>query len=632
MTATALLLLAVATPSGAENLVALAANHPDAAVDLASTGNAAPPYQPLRMEVYLKPRNQAQFERLLQDQQNPASPRYHKWLTPTEYDQQFGPTDDDVAQVTQWLTKQGFTVTFSSAHEGRITFDGIVATAQTAFNVSIAGSSDGKHFGNVQDPQVPASLGPKISHLAGLDNLHDNLWNEVIDDPPYNNTSGDPDTTPFFGPNDITAFNDETPLLNNGFNGAGQCVALSEGSDVDQASLAEFNIIFNLPAFVTGTNYFAVFPDGQPSAPGIDQGGAPYGEAMLDVEYAHGLAPGASIVLYAADAGQSSSDPTQALVDSAVAAVSDTNHHCASIAISWAQCGLAQSFYQNLDSIFARGASEGQSIFVATGDVGTAAPSPNSCAVPPKPAKPNILENAGSPSVTAVGASMFTATYDNSGKTTNTLANTEQAVWKYSRVSKKLTFLAGAAASTGGYSSIFPRPSWQNGVAGITGTKRAVPDLVLGGGALGGTGTVTEKGNTIVITGNLGPAPNFWECFDSGLIAGAGRVGGYECRTTGGTSIVPPQFAGIFAIVAQKSGKLQGLINPQLYAMAKANLKTPSAVGLVDITTGNNAYAPVAGKPAKKGFDLATGWGSIDINQFVTSFITFVPPAPKPNK
>jgi hypothetical protein len=41
----------------------------------------------------------------------------------------------------------------------------------------------------------------------------------------------------------------------------------------------------------------------------------------------------------------------------------------------------------------------------------------------------------------------------------------------------------------------------------------------------------------------------------------------------------------------------------------------------VDITTGNNAVVPVAGISAKKGFDEASGWGSVDMNQFVTSFI-----------
>jgi hypothetical protein len=57
--------------------------------------------------------------------------------------------------------------------------------------------------------------------------------------------------------------------------------------------------------------------------------------------------------------------------------------------------------------------------------------------------------------------------------------------------------------------------------------------------------------------------------------------------------------------------------------MAKANLKNPSAAGIVDIKTGNNAVAPVAGYSAKKGYDLASGWGSIDMTNFVNSFISF---------
>src|SRR5271170_1208068 len=87
----ALLLMLAAVPSRAENFAALAGNHPDAAAGLVPE-STAPPYQSLKMEIYLKPRNQAQFQQLLQDQQDPSSPRYHQWLTPAEYDQQFGPT------------------------------------------------------------------------------------------------------------------------------------------------------------------------------------------------------------------------------------------------------------------------------------------------------------------------------------------------------------------------------------------------------------------------------------------------------------------------------------------------------------------------------------------------------------
>jgi subtilase family serine protease len=178
-----------AVPSRAETAAALAGNHPDAVADLATAGTAPAAYQPLQMEIYLKPRNQAQLDQLLQDQQDPTSPQYHKFLTPTEYDQQFGPTDADVAEVSSWLTSQGFSVTHASAHDGRLSFSGDVATAQSAFSVQISASQDGKSFGNLNDPQLPASLAAKISHLSGLDNLHATAWNAVIDDPPFNNQS-----------------------------------------------------------------------------------------------------------------------------------------------------------------------------------------------------------------------------------------------------------------------------------------------------------------------------------------------------------------------------------------------------------------------------------------------------------
>ena len=48
----------------------------------------------------------------------------------------------------------------------------------------------------------------------------------------------------------------------------------------------------------------------------------------------------------------------------------------------------------------------------------------------------------------------------------------------------------------------------------------------------------------------------------------------------------------------------QGLINPNVYAMAKANLKNLKAVGINDILSKNNAYSPVPGYAAHKGYDL----------------------------
>jgi subtilase family serine protease len=610
----ALLLFFTAAPSRAESFTPLVGDHPDAAADLAAQETTVPTYQPLQMEVYLNPRNEAQLEQLLQDQQDPKSPQYHKFLTPDEYDQQFGPSDDDVAQVSDWLTTQGFTVTGGSAHDRRIAFTGDVATAQVAFLVHFAGSRDGTIYANVDDPQIPEELAPKISYLSGLDNINHNNWNTLLPDPP--NTGGI--TTPHFGPTDIRTFYNEGPLLSASLNGNGQCIAVSEGSDVDQASLKTFNDAFGLPEFTPGTNYFSVFPDGSPGTPGSQSGAPAYSEALLDIEYAHGLAPGASIVLYAANAGTSASNPVQALVDTAIAATSDKVHHCHTVAISWAQCGEPSSFYTNLEkNAFMPGAALGQSIFVATGDVGAAA-----CASKSKPA---IEENAGSDFVTAVGASMFQATYDSNNKDLSTDANTKESVWNINL--NILNFFIHKAASTGGYSKVFPLPSWQKGV--VTGKFRAVPDLVLGGGDLGGTLTETENKKTgkPIIKGNDFAAPGFWECYDQGLASNSNTATGPICTTTGGTSIVPPQYAAIFAIINQKTAAPmgQGLINPKLYEMAEKNKKNPAQAGILDITTGNNTFGTVKGYAAKKGFDVASGWGAIDFTNFVNAFAAFTP-------
>lgn len=636
----AFMLLSVLPVARGEETVALTGNHPDAVSQIASQGNA-PGYQPLKMQIYLAPRNQAQLDELSEEQQDPSSPQYHHWLTPAEFNQRFGPSDADVAQITQWLKGQGFTVTFSSAQQRRIAFTGDVTTAQAAFQVQIAQSSDGKRFGNIEDPRVPASFAPKIAYLAGLDNLHANVWNTDIADPPYNNNGFN---SPLFGPPDIETFSDETPLLTAmpPLNGTGECIAVSEGSDVDLASLNYFNTIFSLSQLTQGSNFVSVFPPdpsfpagAAPPAepPGSDGAGQPYSEAILDVEYAHGLAPGAEIVFYASDAGTGAADPAGDLVDTISAIVNDANHHCLSVAVSWAQCGEPSSFFTNLSSLFQQGASEGQTFFVATGDFGTAAPSPGNCDVPPVPRHQNIEENAASPYVTAVGASMFQATYDGAGNDTSTDADTTQYVWDYILTSN-FSFFRGQGASTGGYSKVFLRPTWQNKVAGISGKFRAVPDLVLGGGNLGGKENIeVPKKGSIKITGSLYDAPGFWECLDLGYDEGEGTSEGPSCTLVGGTSIVPPQYAAIFSIVNQKTASAgQGLINPTLYAMAQANLKNLKSVGIIDILSKNNAYPPEPGYSAHKGFDLASGWGAIDINQFVTSFIAFSTPAAQPQQ
>src|SRR5579863_7919342 len=50
---------------------------------------------------------QASLDQLLAEQQTPGSANYHRWITPEEYAQRFGASDQDVNRVVAWLQGQG---------------------------------------------------------------------------------------------------------------------------------------------------------------------------------------------------------------------------------------------------------------------------------------------------------------------------------------------------------------------------------------------------------------------------------------------------------------------------------------------------------------------------------------------
>ncbi len=580
----------------AEPLVRLSGNRSDAAAELASDGVAAPARR-LRLQAYLNGRHARELDRLLAAQQDPASPQYHRWLSAPEYERRFGPTERDVDAVVRWLERRGFTVTFASASQARVAFEGTMRTAEAAFRVRMVGSRDGRWFANLDAPAVPARLARTIGYVAGLHDLSASTMHTIIADPA--NDSGI--TGPHFGPPDVWAYYDEAALLQAGTTGTGQCVAELEGSDVDQASLADFDAVFGLAPIVPGQNFEVVYPDGPIGIePPIDHGSAQaYSEALVDVEWTHGIAPGAQIVLYA---GNHAGLGTQGLVDTLTAATAD--NRCPIVSISWAQCGEPKSFFKMLDKSYKRGAAQGQSIFVATGDVGVAAPTlfdrrTGGCRLP---TKPTIEENAGSPNVTAIGATeVLNAQYDANGVDSGVGTPAEQ-VWFFDVQHLLLS------ASTGGVSAVFKRPKFQKGIKSAKFGKRAVPDICLGGGF---------------------PArPGYWECLDFGLFT-TGVATGATCTNGGGTSVAAPQWAGVLAIILQRKGARVGNIDTQLYAMAKANLASLTAVGIRDVTQGNNGYFPLTGYDAGPGYDLASGWGSIDIGAFVDAFVAFSPPHKK---
>jgi kumamolisin len=274
-------------------------------------------------------------------------------------------------------------------------------------------------------------------------------------------------------------------------------------------------------------------PTGDPNGPD--------GEVMLDIEVVGAIAPGAHIAVYFApntDAG---------FLDAITTAVHDTNNRPSVISISWggAESSWTQQSLTAFDSAFQAAAAMGITVCVASGDNGSS-DGVNDGAN-------HVDFPASSPYALACGGTNL----QGSGTTI-----TGESVWNNG---------AQGGASGGGISSVFPLPTWQDGlqVALTSGgnqalTMRGVPD----------------------VSGDADP--------ESGYDV---RIDGTD-TVIGGTSAVAPLWAGLIARINAASRSSVGFINPILYA-------SPSSLN--DITSGNNGNFA-----AGSHWDACTGLGSPD--------------------
>lgn len=386
----ALTMGALASAGGAgAAVVKLKGNHP--AAELARLGPVvhADPARRLHLTVVLGIHNQAKLDQLLADQQNPSSSQYHHWLTPTQFNQRFGPTQAQTDAVVRWLKSQGLRIKSLNRLGRTIDATANVTQAETAFATTIVAS--GASFGNASDPSVPAEFAGVIVGIQGLDNMHAVMpaglhrrlpaAGEALPHAPMlaladvahpgADTGGAsvPGVTngggTAFGPFDIETFYNEAPLIAAGNHGTGSsdCVALDEDSDYLDAAVSLFATTFGFMPF----NITRVLPGGtNPGRTGDET------EALLDIDYAHATAPATPIHVYVDGSLYTS-------IQSSI-----TDNVCGAISISFIYCGSSTSFFTGLDTLFAQAASQGQSVFISSGDWGAAGlqydATSNSCA------------------------------------------------------------------------------------------------------------------------------------------------------------------------------------------------------------------------------------------------------------
>ena len=583
------------------------------------TFGEAPSSQTLPLQIWLRPRNEARLHALLAQQQNPKSAQYHRWLTPEEYANGFGPSEEQFNKVSEWLTNAGFQVTGGSPAAGFIGVQGNILTISQAFNTRIQKlSADGAKFGNLRDPELPAEYGSFVSNITGLDNLHDikPMIGKVTAPPtilsfrslPNRSQSGqtlpmlatvqkdDPDIVlcgggacfgPLLGPSDFYTFYDETPLSNAGITGT-DCIAIVGLSNVPTGAngpIATFNNTFGLPQ----SNITTVLTDGPDPGPRHD---ANESEALMDLEWSHAVAPNAATKLFIGT-GANGGDP---IVDALQGAVS--NGSCPVISISFGECSRPASFYTStIGNLISQAQSQGQTVFVSSGDQGAAGSvfGGNSCV--PGTSR-NVNELASNPLITSVGGTAFDSSAF-SGVGWTVVAHTDERAWNDSDDPNGAK--QGGEATGGGASLFFSKPNFQTGVTPGDGA-RDQPDVAL-------------------IASPYYPGTWFFD--DNG--SGAAII-----SVAGGTSLAAPTWAGIVDLLAQKSGGRVGSINPTIYRMASAG---QSSAGFYDITQGDNSFNGVPGFSAGVGYDQTTGWGTVDIANFVNAYVgssTTATPTPSP--
>ncbi len=579
--ATAITFLAVmsvfAAGSALAQTVALSDNRP---LEAAGLSTRAPAQRSLTVHVAFRLRNREALSRLQADLQNPASPQYHRWLTPKQFNARFGRTQAETQAVSQWLSGHGFRVIHSSNRE--MSAVATVSKAEETFATTIAASSDGARFANTTAPRIPARFADVIGSLDGLDNLRH--WTPVTARPgslgaavklPSSGKStrlaSQPasSSTLFFGPQDLWTFYDETPPVKGAIDGSGgDCIGIIQDSDFLDAAVSAFNSNFSLPA----ANVTRVLADTTDPGKNSDET-----EALVDVEWAHAAAPGAPIKIYIGNLASQTIDP---LTDALLKSVAD--NACGTISFTYFFCNGSSSFYTTtLGNALTQAAVQGQTVFAATGDWGSAgltSSTGNTCVTA---TSQNVSELAANPNVTAVGGTQFVPNYDSQG---NDIGNVPEAAWNN-----------GAGATGGGRSMLFAKPPYQNAVTPNDGL-RDIPDVS------------AAASNT---------TPGFWWVDD--LSGSPAEMGGI-----GGTSISTPMWAGISKLIAQISGNRVGNMNPRIYALGALGDATKS--GLRDVTTGSNNFHGVAGYSAAPGFDLTTGWGSPDVQTFETAFLSAATP------
>ncbi|MGB4784836.1 MAG: protease pro-enzyme activation domain-containing protein, partial [Candidatus Acidiferrum sp.] len=661
-----------------KNLVVLPGNvHPLARSEFDQGPVAdAQPIKRILMLLRRSPDQEALLRQLLDDQQSKSSQNYHAWLTPEQFGKQFGPVDADIQTVAQWLTSQGFTDIEVGPGRTVIEFSGNVGQVRNAFHTQIHHFvvNNEERMANASDPQIPAALAPVVAGVVSLHNFPRTSQARVLGQ--FRRTIGRAGLEPLFtfpnpfngknfyglGPGDFATIYNSKPLIAAGNDGTGQTIAIVGETNLNVQDVQQFRTMFGLPANFDATNVVLNGED-----PGITSFGEE-GEADLDVEWSGAAAPGATIKYVL-----SASTPASAGID--LSALYIVEHNLAGVmSESYGACekdlGSAGNAFYN--SLWEQAAAQGITVLLSSGDGGTAG-CDNFNSQPVATQGLAVSGLASTPFNVSVGGTDFdqvnnwAAYWNPTNDPTGTSAKSyiPEIPWSENCAQIGLTGCGASApngsvnivAGSGGASSLYGKPKWQMGVAGMPNDNhRDQPDISLfASPGFDGTGYVYCQSDQ-----TISGARNCDLNASNGIL---------DFGIVGGTSASAPAFAGIMALVNQYQAAhggtdRQGNANYVLYALAKkagasCTSSATEAAGCVfnDVTKGNSvlptglpgvgtnsvpcqggslncsvsttgsrgvlvdpSHTTTEAWTATAGYDMTTGLGTVNANNLATNW------------
>jgi hypothetical protein len=588
---------------------------------------------------------EAGLQQFLRTVHTAGNASYHQWITPEQYGRQFGPADSDVQIATSWLAAHGFTVAGVSKGKRLIEFSGTAGQVREAFHTQLHqyNVQNEIHYANANDLAIPQALAALVYGVSPLNNFRAKPYVRSAGTASYSPLTNrvtpqftDPDgATRFYAlaPADFATQYDLVPLYKAGTNGSGQTIGIINETNIDLTLPNAYRTLFNLP-----TNPPQVVIDGaDPGETGVAQV-----EAYLDVEQSGAVAPNATVNLYIA----SGSFMQEPLALAALRAIEDNQAAVLSVSFGECEMHLGDAGNQLWSGLWQQAAAQGQTVFVSSGDSGSAGCDPAGALFATEGLAVNGL--ASSPWNVAVGgtdfyysdyqigapsaATLWNQTNDSSEG--SLIAPLPEQPWNEAFGLNVVTSgfgappfrptvgggggASGCAVSTSSAPGVntcqagYPKPVWQNAPGVPNENMRAIPDVSL----FASSGINLSAYPICVNTGDCvatgGAQPNVF--------------------LVGGTSASAPAMAGILALINQKYGR-QGQADFTLYALARQqptvfhditlgsnNVVCESGTPNCSLDTNGDGFYSLQEYPATVGYDLASGLGSVDANLLVTNW------------